>query len=103
MSFQSTWNSISDLIEYDAQVCLLTDWDRRPHGQDGDVIVISGKVSSLDLKGDLLVSCGLTQRMGRIYCDSVIKVWFSDIFTLNKSSGKIEFQLNLAQFANESR
>lgn len=33
-----------------------------------------GKVSSLDLKGDLLVSCGLTQRMGRIYCESVIKV-----------------------------
>ncbi|KAG0613820.1 hypothetical protein M758_6G131500 [Ceratodon purpureus] len=34
-----------------------------------------GKVSSLDLKGDLLVSCGLTQRMGRIYCESVIKVF----------------------------
>nr|XP_024386798.1 PAN2-PAN3 deadenylation complex catalytic subunit Pan2-like isoform X3 [Physcomitrium patens] len=34
-----------------------------------------GKVSSLDLKGDLLVSCGLTRRMGRIYCEAVIKVF----------------------------
>jgi len=41
-----------------------------------------GKVSSLDLKGDLLVSCGLTQRMGRIYCESVMKVayWCTDSF-----------------------
>lgn len=37
-----------------------------------------GKISSLDLKGDLLVSCGLTQRMGRIYCESVIKVGSSN-------------------------
>ncbi|KAH9536486.1 hypothetical protein CY35_16G002500 [Sphagnum magellanicum] len=34
-----------------------------------------GKISSLDLKGDLLVSCGLAPRRGRVYCDSVIKVF----------------------------
>lgn len=59
----------------------------------GVCLPFPGKVSSLDLKGDLLVSCGLTMRMGRVYCEPFIKVWlvlflfmFQDLTTSSKES-----------------
>eukprot|EP00271_Cylindrocystis_brebissonii_P019200 TRINITY_DN5748_c0_g1_i5.p1 TRINITY_DN5748_c0_g1~~TRINITY_DN5748_c0_g1_i5.p1 ORF type:complete len:602 (-),score=103.63 TRINITY_DN5748_c0_g1_i5:18-1823(-) len=34
-----------------------------------------GRVTALDLKGDLLVSCGLSQRLGQLFCDPLAKVF----------------------------
>ncbi|GBG65163.1 hypothetical protein CBR_g49959 [Chara braunii] len=34
-----------------------------------------GSIRSLDMKGDLVVTCGLVHRLGQVFCDPVVKVF----------------------------